>query len=51
MSAVFPGKDPEQRCFEALRAGRFRIRNCGACGNHLSYPLARSGAVFCLDPI
>ena len=31
MSAVFHGKDPKQRCFEGPRAGRFRIRNCGAC--------------------
>lgn len=31
MSAIFPRKGPKQRCFEGPRAGRFQIRNCGAC--------------------
>lgn len=51
MSAAFPGKDPEQLCIEALLAGRFRIQNCADCGTHLSHPLARSGAIYCLDSI
>ena len=50
MSAVFPGKDPQRRCRETLRAGRLRIRNCGTCGNHLFYPRARSGSVIYRAP-
>ncbi len=50
MSAALPENEPESTCFETLRAGRFRIRNCGACGNHLFYPSARSGSVICMNP-
>ena len=38
MSTDFPDKGPEQTYFEALRAGRFQIQKCAACGKHVFYP-------------
>jgi uncharacterized protein len=38
MSADFPDQGPEQTYFEALRAGRFQIQKCAACGKHVFYP-------------
>jgi uncharacterized OB-fold protein len=38
MSADFPDTGPEQTYFASLRAGKFTIQHCRACGKHVFYP-------------